>query len=124
LLQYFAELDAAEAAKAVPVKPLPVKVTGISGELAGNLYRRSLTEDNFPAIINDLQGLNDIVSGASTVISRFFQHNNYSAEECQIVVDLLTTDKYKTYESVGSAEVREIIMGTRCRVPRSFVVDV
>lgn len=54
MLEYFSALDAAEATKIVPVKPLPAKVSGISGELAAGLYRNGIKEENFGAIIDDL----------------------------------------------------------------------
>lgn len=54
LLNYFVDLDAAAAASAVPVKPLPVKVSGLSGEFAAELYRNGIKDENFGAIIDDL----------------------------------------------------------------------
>ncbi len=111
LLQYFTELDAADAAKAKPVAPLPVKVSGISGDLVADLYRTRTSADNFAAIIGDLIGLTETLDSAPVLISRFFKHNNYSPEECDLVVKLLTTDAFKTYESVSNQDLREIIIG-------------
>ena len=58
-----------------------------------------------------VQGLNEVVQGSPEIISRFFVHNNYSPEECRVVVELLTSDKYQSYDAITNTDYREIIFG-------------
>ena len=51
LLEYFLKLDEKEAAKRKPETPLPIKVSGISGGLAADLFRNS---KNFDAVVSNL----------------------------------------------------------------------
>lgn len=111
ILEHFLERDAAEAAAATPVAPLPIKVSGTSGAIAAQLFRDASSADSFEDIVVDLAELVAVIEGAPEGISRFFRHANYSPEECKIVVDLLTTDKYTTFDSVSTQEMRETLVG-------------
>ena len=52
-----------------------------------------------------------VVDSSPDVISRFFRHANYSEVESQLVADLLLTEKYNSYESLPTVDLRETIIG-------------
>ena len=60
-----------------------------------------------------LQELLYIVDRAPELITRFFRHNTYSEVECRLVIDLLTSEKYGSYDALPAAD-RENVAGA-CR---------
>jgi len=113
LTEYFTELDAAAEAAAVveTAAPLPVKVSGISGNIAGIVYRQGLADKNLYYIYEDLLDLQTVFETAPECISRFFQHNNYSPEECGLAVNLLLSEHIEEYEEIANTELAEVTVG-------------
>jgi F0F1-type ATP synthase delta subunit len=109
LLEYFLKLDEKEAANFKPETPLPIKVSGISGGLAADLFRH--TKD-FDGVVASLAGLVNIVDSSHETVRRFFVHPNYSPEECQTAVSLLFTKKeaLKDFAPIKANELLEVIV--------------
>ena len=54
ILDYFTNLDNEEKSKVAPLAPLPAKVSGIAGGLAGDLYREAVAAGNFGTVLEEL----------------------------------------------------------------------
>jgi len=114
LTEYFTELDAAAEAAAIgeAEAPLPVKVSGISGSIAADVYRAGLEDNNLYEIYEDLLDLQKVIASSPDIISRFFQHNNYSQAECLLAVSLLTSDNFQDYSEIKNEELAELVVGS------------
>lgn len=111
ITKMFNELDASAGATAAP--ELPVKLTGRSGELVQEAYvATSKKAGAFDKFVKDFEGLVAAAEAGDIVVNRFFSTNNYSPEECQKVVELLTAsaDPLTSYAAIKPEEVRDIII--------------
>lgn len=59
-----------------------------------------------------MQGFVAAIQGAGMVVDRFFSTANYSPEECQMVLELLMTNKepLTSFESIKNAEVKDLLV--------------
>lgn len=59
-----------------------------------------------------MQGFVAAIQGAGMVVDRFFSTANYSPEECQLVMELLLTNKeaLTSFETVKNADVKDLLI--------------
>jgi len=111
ITKMFLDIDA--AATAAAVVDLPLKLTGRSGALVGELYGKTIkTKGAFDKAAKELESFVHAVRSAGLVVERFFTTANYSPEENKLVLDLLLTSKepLTSFESIKNADVKELIV--------------
>lgn len=107
ITKYFLDFDS--ATPAAQGLDLPIKLTGRSGQLVTELYQKG---KNFDKILKELEAFVAAVHQAGMVVDRFFATANYSPEECQLVIETLTSNKepLTSFESIKNADVKDMLV--------------
>lgn len=112
----FKKLDEEAATK--PSKVVPLRLSGLSGEMATELFT-DLSSKQFAKVLSDLQGILDAIGAGGNVVERFFGYNNYTPEECVEVVKILLEDDIMSikFKDIDEASVLRVIVAHEENIP-------
>lgn len=115
ITKMFMDMDATTAV--AEKMPIPMKLTGRSGEIVRGLYEgvvKSGDKDGkkLERIAKELAALMRTIESTGLVIHRFFTSSNYSNKECKLVVETLLTTKepLTSFDSIKNADVKDLLV--------------